>query len=438
MQAVTRSSEFLLVSGETVEALYTAQLAALLRALRRHGIEESELPDIAHEVFIVALRRRDELMHVDNPRAWLFGVARLTAANRRRKVANRRRREHAWGEARSTFARPPASSRPEATLALDAFLSSLSPKLRDAFVLGELQGLNRNELAEALGVPAGTAYGRLRSARQALTEYFADDAAALDAMREEDEHSDRRVQALLPLVPLPCPGEGAAVATTATATAAAGTAKSAASLTLAIKSFLAGAALAAAAVGTWWAVSDTKAAAPIEAAPVLSSSAAGAPVAATRAESPKVQATPKAIAPTQTRDLDTRATAPELEPEATVAAPRVREAAPPRKAKLQGRAALKREVELLTRARSALTRNNLADARAALATLRDEVPAPKLLEQLAALETQTTCHSGSSAQRAAALDAFERRYPSSSYLAQLRLRCDMAGDQSAPASTPPK
>lgn len=48
---------------------------------------------------------------------------------------------------------------------LDAVLATLTDERREVFVLYELEGLTGAEIAEHLGVPAGTVASRLRRAR---------------------------------------------------------------------------------------------------------------------------------------------------------------------------------------------------------------------------------------------------------------------------------
>ena len=49
---------------------------------------------------------------------------------------------------------------------LDTVLGCMQPELRAAFVLFEIEGLTRDEVAHALDVPAGTAASRVRRARE--------------------------------------------------------------------------------------------------------------------------------------------------------------------------------------------------------------------------------------------------------------------------------
>jgi RNA polymerase sigma-70 factor (ECF subfamily) len=70
----------------------------------------------------------------------------------------------------------------ELRVEIEAALQSLSPKLREAFVLIEALGLTYREAGRAIGVPEGTVKSRVFHAREQLvswmsaTEEIADDA----------------------------------------------------------------------------------------------------------------------------------------------------------------------------------------------------------------------------------------------------------------------
>jgi DNA-directed RNA polymerase specialized sigma24 family protein len=61
-------------------ALYEAELAYVMRSLRRLGVPERELQDLAHDVFVVVYRRWAEFDRSRAARPWLFGIALRTAS----------------------------------------------------------------------------------------------------------------------------------------------------------------------------------------------------------------------------------------------------------------------------------------------------------------------------------------------------------------------
>ncbi len=155
-----------------------ARLAGLLRgefrnvwrALRRFGVAEHATDDATQEVFIILSRKLREVP-VGQERRFLMGVALRVAANARRNTAARH--ELAVGDALlSAVCHAPLSDalldQKRMRELMDVVLDSMSPDLRTAFVLFELEGFTVHEVAELLAVPAGTAASRLRRARESF------------------------------------------------------------------------------------------------------------------------------------------------------------------------------------------------------------------------------------------------------------------------------
>lgn len=109
--------------------------------------------DLAQDTFLRLLGRR-EIRMADEPRAYLATVARGLLVDHWRRQAL----ERAWLEALSAQPAPVAPSPEDKALALealaqiDAMLDRLKPRVRDAFLLAQLEGLNYREIGERLGV----------------------------------------------------------------------------------------------------------------------------------------------------------------------------------------------------------------------------------------------------------------------------------------------
>jgi len=134
----------------------------VLRALVGLGVTPIDADDVAQEVFVVAHRRRHEYDPTRPSRAWLYGIARGLARNRRRArkdesldvlpVATRGDPENA------------AAHNQALSVALRC-LDALSVKLREVFVLTEFEGLTAPEVATVLDLPVNTVYSRVRLGR---------------------------------------------------------------------------------------------------------------------------------------------------------------------------------------------------------------------------------------------------------------------------------
>lgn len=145
------------------------------RALQRHGVRSGELDDALQEVFLVAHRRRDAF---DPSRGkfttWLFGICTKVAwAQRRRRPSSAREApeliEHDTPEA--------ACGRRQYLRLLSRALDELPPEHRATFFLFELEGQSCAHIAELCGVPIGTVYSRLHTARATLRSALQEERA---------------------------------------------------------------------------------------------------------------------------------------------------------------------------------------------------------------------------------------------------------------------
>ena len=150
------------------EAVYRDQVGYVLHSLRRLGVHDRDLEDLAHDLFIVVARKLDDHDKERPIRPWLFGIAFRVALDYRRSARSRREQ---LGDAASD----PVDARPMADAQLEvaekqrlvlAALDTLRMDQRAVFVLHDLDGTRVPEIAAALGIPLNTAYSRLRLARE--------------------------------------------------------------------------------------------------------------------------------------------------------------------------------------------------------------------------------------------------------------------------------
>lgn len=138
--------------------------------------------DIAAETFCVAFGKRDRFdPERGSLRAWLFGIATNLVAQHRRKEARRYR-----ALARTRGDSPVAGSHEDRVVTevaawrmrprLAAALTSLSPGERDVVLLVALAELTYDEVADALGISAGTVGSRLSRARKKLHDAIGPEA----------------------------------------------------------------------------------------------------------------------------------------------------------------------------------------------------------------------------------------------------------------------
>jgi len=152
----------------TLRDMAKTYFANVWRFLRSLGVPERALDDATQEVFLVAARKLAEIQP-GAEKAFLFGAAVHVAREMRRKHG----REQLAEDPDDESLEPAQLTTPEDTLGrkqeqdvLMSLLAGLTDELRTVFVLYEIEGQTMPEIAELLGLPAGTVASRLRRGRE--------------------------------------------------------------------------------------------------------------------------------------------------------------------------------------------------------------------------------------------------------------------------------
>jgi RNA polymerase sigma-70 factor (ECF subfamily) len=157
--------------SDRIRAVVAEHHAFIWRSLRRLGLAPDAAEDAAQQVFITASRKLTGI-RPGGERAYLFGIALRVAADARR--ATSRRREQVWEEIDEPVDPSPGLEEQlderRARAMLDEALERLPMDLRVILILHELEELTMKEIAQILGIAAGTVASRLRRARQDFEE----------------------------------------------------------------------------------------------------------------------------------------------------------------------------------------------------------------------------------------------------------------------------
>jgi len=140
-------------------------------SLQRLGVRKSDRQDLCHDVFVVAFRKLPSYTERAAVRRWLFAIALRLASNYRRKAYLRFEQAGDSLEAEPSavpeFAWPEAAvARREAFDHAETILANMQPLQRVVFVMFEIEGIACDAIAAELGVPLGTVYSRLHTARK--------------------------------------------------------------------------------------------------------------------------------------------------------------------------------------------------------------------------------------------------------------------------------
>ena len=155
------------------EQFYREHFAFVWRILRRFGVADAALEDVAQEVFLIAYRRAGAWREWSSPRSWLFGVARRVAADHRRSRDRHARKLAALPELDAPRAVDERVDDHERLRAVASAIASLSPDRRAVYTLAELEGMSAPEIAEALELKLNTVYSKLRRARHDVAQSLA-------------------------------------------------------------------------------------------------------------------------------------------------------------------------------------------------------------------------------------------------------------------------
>lgn len=148
-------------------AVYEETYEDLVRFLYRLVWSDDRAHDLAQEAFVRALRHEPE-----QPRAWLYSVARNLARDEARSAMRRRRHlKLVEAESAERVAEDAAEEmeRSERHQAVRRALEALSERDREALLLWDA-GLSYDEIAEQTGLARGAVGTTLSRARKRLVE----------------------------------------------------------------------------------------------------------------------------------------------------------------------------------------------------------------------------------------------------------------------------
>lgn len=145
----------------TFRRLFDAEFSAVCRSLRRLGVHQADLKDVAQELFLALHQQLDTYDPARPIHPWLFGFSLRFAANYRRLSRNR---GHVSDEVLATHAaaEPSAEARDLVLRALDG----LDFDRRVVLVMHDLEGFSAPEIAAELAINLNTVYSRIRLARE--------------------------------------------------------------------------------------------------------------------------------------------------------------------------------------------------------------------------------------------------------------------------------
>jgi RNA polymerase sigma-70 factor (ECF subfamily) len=155
-------------------ARYRARVIRLATHILRRP---DEAEDAAQEAFVRAFRNLDSFRDEGAFYTWLYRIVVRVCLDRR-SSASRRRESSMGDQALNEAAHDPSIGDLETRIVVERLMARLSPSLRAALVLRELEGLEYGEIARVLGIPIGLVRWRLHTARKQFQELWLESEAA--------------------------------------------------------------------------------------------------------------------------------------------------------------------------------------------------------------------------------------------------------------------
>ena len=155
------------------EALVLKHQRPLMNFFRRLGVNTNDAEDLAQQTFIKIYRNRKTYTPSAKFTTWLYLVARQVRVDEIRAAARREKiRLAVKAEVDAEEAMPRRTPQFGLRDDLQSALDRLDEAHRAVVVLGMVQELPYQEVAEILGIPVGTVKSRMFNALKLLREYL--------------------------------------------------------------------------------------------------------------------------------------------------------------------------------------------------------------------------------------------------------------------------
>ena len=159
--------------GQAMEALYYRYKTALFNMAYRYTYDRATAEDLLQEIFIKVFTHIEDVRRTETFTGWIYRIALNTCYSHLRgkkielqknvPLADIEGALHAPGESESSndVRRP-----------LDEAIARLPEKLKEIFLLHDVQGFKHEEIARMLGLSVGTSKSQLFKARLKLRDFL--------------------------------------------------------------------------------------------------------------------------------------------------------------------------------------------------------------------------------------------------------------------------
>lgn len=161
--------------AQAMEAIYHRLKTPLFNLAFRYTFDRVAAEDLLQEIFLKVFSHLEDVQKTDTFVGWVYRIALNTCYSYLRANKAKFQKTVSLTGAESAIQDTRAVSEDQdARKSLDRAIETLPHKLREVFLLHDVQGYKHNEIARMLGLSIGTSKSQLFKARMKLRDYLKD------------------------------------------------------------------------------------------------------------------------------------------------------------------------------------------------------------------------------------------------------------------------
>jgi RNA polymerase sigma-70 factor (ECF subfamily) len=154
------------------EELYRQHATRLYNLAFRMAGNAADAEDLLQEIFLLAHRKLDSFRGASALGTWLYRLGMNVCLDRLRSKANRQDSATDTLEDQLTASPASLSTSPFSRLDIERAIQSLPEGARAAFLLHDVEGLDHQEVGQALGISEGTSKSQVHKARMRIRTFL--------------------------------------------------------------------------------------------------------------------------------------------------------------------------------------------------------------------------------------------------------------------------
>ena len=159
--------------GQAMEALYYRYKTALFNMAYRYTYDRATAEDLLQEIFIKVFTHIEDVRRTETFTGWIYRIALNTCYSHLRGKKIELQKNVPLADVEGALHAPGESeSSNDVRRPLDEAIARLPEKLKEIFLLHDVQGFKHEEIARMLGLSVGTSKSQLFKARLKLRDFL--------------------------------------------------------------------------------------------------------------------------------------------------------------------------------------------------------------------------------------------------------------------------